>query len=181
MERLSLYWAKRHADLYEMAIDKHLIQEGVVVETDELVNLLENYDHRYDDYTIEKLKRIAKFYGLEEDLNDKSELIAFMKEADDPAILEEIKLWDKARLNKRLFDETKEYRKKPKFIKEGCVKKRVNYSADDYVSWKQCENKVQGKKCKIWDEVSVEVMTSKEKYICNDCMKNKSPAKKAKK
>ena len=183
---VSLYWAKAHADLREMAIERGLIAEGVLVETDELVNLLEAYDHRYDDWTLEKLHESAKFWKMDEDVLDRDklvrkELVAFLKDVDDPEILQEQKVWNKASLGKFVFHETKKYRKKPKFIKEGCVKKPVNYSADDYVSWKQCENKVQGKKCKIWDEVSVEVMTSKEKYICNDCMKNKSPAKKAKK
>ena len=180
---LSLHWAKSHEDLREMAIDRGLIAEDVLVETDELVNLLEKYDHRYDDWSLEKLQASAKFWKMDEDVLDRDnlvrkELVAFLKDVDDPEMLEEFKVRKKARLNKFVFHETKEY--KPKWLKEGCVKKPIKYSADDYLSERQCENKVQGKKCKMWDEVSVEVMISKKKYICKECMKNKSPAKKTK-
>ena len=173
MEPLSLYWAKTHTDLREMAIDLGLIKaKGAFVDTDELVRLLEEHDHRYDDYPIKKLKANAVFFGLEKDVNDKAELIAFIKEAEHPSILDEIKLMEKARRNKDQFDFCNRHPKKPKFYKEGCVKRSIDYSADA-ISWKQCEGKVQGRKCKNWDKVSVEVMISKDKYICKDCQKNK--------
>ena len=174
MEHVSLYWAQTHADLREMAIDRGIIKApGMGVDTDELVRLLEEYDHRYDDYPIKKLQAVAKFFGLEKAVNDKAELIAFIKEAEDPSILEEVKVMMRARRNKRHFDITKQHRKNPKYYKVGFVKKPINYSPD-VDSWKQCEGKVQGRKCKNWDKVSVEVMISKKKYICQDCINNKT-------
>ena len=178
MKPLSLYWAGTRVELFQVAIERNLeVSPGV--DMDELVSLLQEDDyefiHQYDKHSFKDLKVIAKSFGLKGFVKTKAELIKFLVQSPPTphwTRLDELRLWKRARRNKSLWD--KRFRPQPKWIKEGCVKKRIQYSTDDYLSQKQCEGKVHGKKCKKWDEVSVEVMISKEKYICNDCMKNKT-------
>ena len=176
MPPLSLYWAETREALIQLAKERGL-EVDVHVDMDELVLLLQEdddeFNHQYDKYSLKDLKVIAKSSGLKGVVNSKAGLIEFLTQPPSKiSRLDDLKLLRKARDNKSRWD--KRFRPKPTWIKEGCIKKRVQYSADDYISQKQCEGKVQGKKCNKWDEVSVEVMISKEKYICNDCMKNKT-------
>ena len=180
MEPLSQYWAETREKLHEMAIERGLtFAPGVFVDVDELVCLLQKDDdefkHQYDKHTIKDLKVIAKSCGLMNFDKSKAELIEFLVK---PPLtqwtqVDERRLWMKARRNKSRWDKFYQDRPKPKFYKVGFVKKPINYSPD-VDSWKQCEGKVQGRKCKNWDKVSVEVMISKKKYICQDCINNKT-------
>ena len=180
METLSLYWAKSHLELRRMAIDFGLIQqEDPFEDTDEgvLVDLLEKYDHRFDEDSIEKLQLVAaEFCDLKKTVNDKAELIAFIKEAEYNRYI-----LDKARRNKLEFDNYNKLRKEREekaksnfyYTKGGCrIKKssRVRGLKPDH--WRRCDAMKNGRVCSKWQKLYQSEFNNLElPYRCQECRK----------
>jgi hypothetical protein len=163
-----------------MAIDFGLIQqEDPFEDTDVkvLVNLLEEYDHRFDEDSIEKLQLVAaKFCGLKKAVNDKAELIAFIKEAEyDRYIL------DKARRNKLEFDNSNKLRKEREenaksnfyYTKGGCRIKQSSRVRDSKpVDWRRCDAMKDGRVCREWQELDDTEFNNRDlPYRCLECAK----------
>jgi hypothetical protein len=185
-----------------MAIDFGLIQqEDPFEDTDEkkLVNLLEKYDHRFDKDSIKKLQLIAaEFCSLKKVVNDKAELIAFIKEAEYNRYI-----LDKARRNKLKFDNDNKLRKEREekaksnfyYTKGGCrIKKssrvRVSKSVDSSRvrdskpvdssrvrdskpdDWRRCDAMKNGRVCRKWQKLHQTEFNNRElPYRCKKCRK----------
>lgn len=201
---ISQYWALNLTDLRSEAASRDLVKPHMhindLIDEKFLVDLLQadddKFEHQYDKYTLKELKEVAKSLNLRTAVTKAKNIENILKKESPPtnkfSRYNNIKTWEKARLQKAKYDKAASKKPKPNFyyLKGGCRIKKSSRVRElkpakpakpvelkpakpaNPPDWRRCDAMKDGRVCRKWQKLhKTEFNNFDLPYRCRKCAK----------
>lgn len=184
---ISQYWALNLTDLRSEAASRNLLKPNMhindLIDKKFLVDLLQadddNFEHQYDKYTLKELKEVAKSLNLQTAVTKAKNIENILKKVSPPtnkfSAYKNIKMWEKARLEKAKYDKAASKKPEPNYyyLKGGArIKKSSRVRKLNPPDWRRCDAMKDGKVCRKWQKLhKTEFNNLDLPYRCRTCAK----------